>query len=392
MNDEVEIRFGYPCPIQSILNDMWINIAYIWRELEDYRDSSHLIYAGMHSSYSFCRRSPESVAAEIRHWYSLGKRNFLFECLAEGYFIDNITLINKTINLIPDIFDSLSIIYLSGAHDAEKSHAELCNIIGIPADRIKIMACAGQELGNRKYLGFQKEYVPGPRSKKFLCFNKTCRQHRIELLEGLLKLDLVKDAYYSFIMDYTTLDAMMHTVTRRYDSIIAIKDKFPLVLNITEERSNPIDVRADDLVYFDTTYFSLVTETLFFNPLLKNTLELNSHVPTVMAGIFPTEKIYKCLALGHPFIAASTPGFLNGLRERGYKTFEPFINESYDDITDDYERIQAILTEVNRLCNLSESELIQFTYNVKDIVDHNAKVFREVNDFRITKNIVDLFK
>jgi hypothetical protein len=61
---------------------------------------------------------------------------------------------------------------------------------------------------------------------------------------------------------------------------------------------------------------------------------------------------------------------LRSLRDRGYKTFSPFIDESYDEIENDKLRLQAVAEEVNRL---SKSDLVEFTHQVKDIIEHNAK-------------------
>jgi len=163
-------------------------------------------------------------------------------------------------------------------------------------------------------------------------------------------------------------------------------------LNMTPERNNPVDVRSDDLVYFDNSYFSVVTETLFYNLDYRKPDDLYMNVVDTYPGVFFSEKIYKCLALRHPFVLVSTPGSLKELRKRGYKTFSPYINESYDDITDDDTRLNTIANEINRLCKLSLEELVQITCNIKEIVDHNFIHFSNTTDFRITKNVVSMLK
>jgi hypothetical protein len=66
------------------------------------------------------------------------------------------------------------------------------------------------------------------------------------------------------------------------------------------------------------------------------------------------------------------------LRERGYKTFSPFIDESYDEIENNHLRLQAVAEEVKRL---SKSDLVEFTYQIKDIVEHNEKILRSQTVF-----------
>ena len=42
-----------------------------------------------------------------------------------------------------------------------------------------------------------------------------------------------------------------------------------------------------------------------------------------------------------PFIVLSGKGFPKNLRDIGFKTFHPVIDESYDDIDDTYERTKS---------------------------------------------------
>ena len=67
---------------------------------------------------------------------------------------------------------------------------------------------------------------------------------------------------------------------------------------------------------------------------------------------------------------------LDSLRELGYRTFHPYINEDYDKETDDVKRLKLIVKEVYRLSNLGQDELFEFIDNVKPIVKHNLYVLR----------------
>ena len=49
--------------------------------------------------------------------------------------------------------------------------------------------------------------------------------------------------------------------------------------------------------------------------------------------------------------------FLAKLREIGYKTFSPWINESYDEEVDNDKRFFMILDEIKRLCSMSKEEI-----------------------------------
>jgi hypothetical protein len=389
--DAVQFKYGDVYPSESVMYWMRLQTLNIWPELTPYENKIHVLYAGASSEFAFWRRSKFAIAEEIRTEYNNGKRNFIFQCLSEGVMIDNILLIDDAMDVISDMLSDIAVFYVSGDHVAEQSYKTICQRYS-RQERIHILAGAGFERGSKGFLDFTKEYMPGPRPKKFLCFNKVTRQHRVNLLQKLLKLNLVDDSYYSFSIEPDNLQVLKNDNRGTYDDLLRIEDKLPLVLNMTNERHNPVDVRIDDMIYFDSSYFSVVTETLFFDLNNRKPDNLYMHVVDTFPGVFFSEKIYKCLALNHPFVLVSTHGSLKELRRRGYKTFAPYINESYDDIVDDDERLDAIVNEINRLCNLSEQELIQFTYAIKEIVEHNSTHFKQNTDFRITENIVHLLK
>jgi hypothetical protein len=56
-------------------------------------------------------------------------------------------------------------------------------------------------------------------------------------------------------------------------------------------------------------------------------------------------------------------------------------------VTNDEERLMLIVAEIERLCNLSEEELIVWQENIKDIVEHNYEVLVNRNSYvRLDKN------
>ena len=76
-----------------------------------------------------------------------------------------------------------------------------------------------------------------------------------------------------------------------------------------------------------------------------------------------------------PFILAGMPGSLKVLKDMGYKTFHPYINEAYDSIIDDEMRAVAIAEEVERLCYLTDDAWIEMLYGLQHILDHNFNRF-----------------
>ena len=69
---------------------------------------------------------------------------------------------------------------------------------------------------------------------------------------------------------------------------------------------------------------------------------------------------------------------LEYIRERfGYKTFHPYIDESYDMEYDDFARLRMIQIEIDKFSAKTKEEKDEFLNNVKDICLYNQKLFLE---------------
>ena len=76
-----------------------------------------------------------------------------------------------------------------------------------------------------------------------------------------------------------------------------------------------------------------------------------------------TEKTIKCLISKKPFILLSGQHALKKLRNMGFKTFSPIINESYDVESDVNVRLDMIKKEMSRIHGLNDEEKIKMFEN-----------------------------
>ena len=83
----------------------------------------------------------------------------------------------------------------------------------------------------------------------------------------------------------------------------------------------------------------------------------------------------------HPFVLITIPNSLDVLKELGYKTFSPWIDESYDKELDDTKRMLMIVEETKRLCNLSPDQLAEFLIAMREICLHNYNNLMSKRDF-----------
>jgi hypothetical protein len=85
-----------------------------------------------------------------------------------------------------------------------------------------------------------------------------------------------------------------------------------------------------------------------------------------------TEKTVKNLYIGKPFIVFSGVGSLAKIRSFGFKTFSPWIDESYDTIDNVYLRSEAVKKEIDRLATVDLQELFD---NILPILEHNRQTY-----------------
>jgi hypothetical protein len=106
--------------------------------------------------------------------------------------------------------------------------------------------------------------------------------------------------------------------------------------------------------------------------------------PEEFSPAFPTEKVYKAIGCGRPFIMFTTPYFLKEFKQLGFKTFSPFIDETYDSIEDNVKRLNAIVEEIKRLSNLKQDVFDTIIKECEEIARHNYKILDEhQNDLKL---------
>lgn len=84
-----------------------------------------------------------------------------------------------------------------------------------------------------------------------------------------------------------------------------------------------------------------------------------------------TEKVCKPLVNFMPFVFVSFCGALKHLQNLGFKTFHPFIDESYDNEPDEYKRVNMVYKEIEKICSKSKEELHEWYWQMEDIYIHN---------------------
>lgn len=379
--------------LRNLENETYVlnTILDIWPESEEIIDRMAVIPTALINGRAFVTFNPHYVASEIMSLYTQGKDIIVFDSMAEAVGIPFAQYLDEVYKLCKHL-PNIKFVFFTGSLTGQEDYDNICEFYNIDKN-LKILACSFFERSaNKTTTEYNKEYVVEPKLKKFLCFNRVERQHRIDLLQHMLTLDLVKDSFYSFSFtepgSFEILKSINENNARgKYDIIIENMDKIPMVLNRTTERDNPVQVLEEDFYYFENSYISIVPETLYYKQLVTEKREYSIHIPSTERGVFPSEKIFKPIFMRHPFIHVGVPHFLEKLRERGYQTFHPYIDETYDVIDDDEVRLQTIVNEIERLSKLNTTEWLAMLDILRPRIEHNHEVLMNATDFRVTKNI-----
>jgi hypothetical protein len=160
-------------------------------------------------------------------------------------------------------------------------------------------------------------------------------------------------------------------------------------LRSSEENQNDVtdsfmSVLGDMHDHCSKCYFAIITETKFFHDRTNKTHpHLFQHLKGIgyecpitpdnnfLDGITYTEKTSKFILAKMPFILMAFPRSLEVLRQQGYKTFSPYINEAYDLIENDEDRAIAIANEIERLCQLSDENWLEIQDALLPRLEHN---------------------
>ena len=88
-----------------------------------------------------------------------------------------------------------------------------------------------------------------------------------------------------------------------------------------------------------------------------------------------TEKALRPIACGKPFILMATPGSLTYLKQYGFETFAGLIDESYDQIVNPRQRLQAVVNEMTRISVLAPAVKLELYTKLHEIAKRNQRRF-----------------
>lgn len=223
-------------------------------------------------------------------------------------------------------------------------------------------------------------------SKLFISFNHLFtekRSYRLSLIAKIREHEL-SDRFFTSLNQHHTKQQIKQELCDSQSLLNATNKKLihkhlwvgnTTELTIDTNNINGTLSATDSLPTLTKGLFHLVTETVFYDEKL--------HL---------TEKIFKPIVAMRPFLLVAAPGNLEYLKSYGFRTFDRWIDESYDSESDPDIRLDKIMTQILNLCQKPQWQIDQMYSEMRSTLEHNFYHF--YTDFKqiIVTEMVDNFR
>lgn len=152
------------------------------------------------------------------------------------------------------------------------------------------------------------------------------------------------------------------------DSIDAIKKLYPVDSICYDNLANDIQSRYQ-FKDIQKSFLYVCTETVFQYP-----------------HAYLTEKSYKGITAKRPFVIVGAPGSIDLLKSYGFKTFDRWWDEDYDNEQNPNRRIEKIFAIIEYISSKTTIELQDMITEMSELLDYNFSHYstfanNEINQF-----------
>jgi len=192
------------------------------------------------------------------------------------------------------------------------------------------------------------EYKPNNSKNLFLSYTRRPHQHRQHFVNEAFKKGIIERGLVSM----PVLPDSLHLEK-------GFLNMLPLVLD-NPTNDNKVNLDESSIQHHEKTFISVVLES-----------------STVDGIVFLSEKIFKPLQLGHPFMVLGNKHTLKYLKTLGYKTFSKWVDESYDGMDSWEDRSKHIVSELKRFSKMNKKLLKNIREDMEEVLAFNKDIYRE---------------
>ena len=200
------------------------------------------------------------------------------------------------------------------------------------------------------------------RSKEFTVLSRTHKWWRATVMTDMFRNKVLLNSYWS----YNTNISLEESVNNNPIEIDTLKIKSDLDnflngapytcdLQTAEQHNDHSQIEPS---HYADAYCNIVLET--------------HYDADQSGGAFLTEKTFKPIKHGQPFVIIGAPGSLAALRKLGYRTFDHAIDNSYDLVQDNTQRWQQILQAIQQI---QQQDMHSWFQRCINDIQHNQQVF-----------------
>lgn len=199
--------------------------------------------------------------------------------------------------------------------------------------------------------------LPVTRNKKFLSMGTKDYPNRKFILSNILTHNLKDSGYVSYAqLGNGTLSTGLYT-PEQIAHITCVADQANSYLPLELLDANPDAWVKMPRQFLTDSYLNMVTDTFY---------EVHD-----LGATFLSEKVFNAMIHKQLFIMLSPPGTLAYLREQGYQTFHDVIDESYDSIENNYDRLIAVNKSFIEFVSKPIEEIQDIYKACAQILEHN---------------------
>lgn len=202
------------------------------------------------------------------------------------------------------------------------------------------------------------EYKQNHDIKLFNCLNKRPRSHRMWFYSLLVQANLAQEGLIS-MNNFTQLETYLQGISIDQSLVNLANNSLPSMI-----------YDQNNIEYPDSYYINRIRKDVCLDSWVSVVSEAS--VADTDMTVFISEKTFKPIAAMHPFIILGNRGSLVKLRELGYKTFNGFIDESYDSLPT-FERMSAIIIALKKIQEIPDK--LAWYRSMQEILEHNYQTF-----------------
>jgi len=202
------------------------------------------------------------------------------------------------------------------------------------------------------------------KTANFLSYNRVIKAHRCHLVGEMRLHNLIDGNMVSFVPSGELYPGVVKTATQVVENslylhpdvkarILPVLDT-PLTIDEYDVTQNGPQVSS----HYEQALLSVIAETTYEN-----------------GDVFISEKTFRAIAHGHPFIIVGPAESLRALRSMGFETFDGVIDESYDQEYDANTRMYKIITELKRINSMEGQERFDMYHKLMNIANRNKEKF-----------------